>query len=244
MLSLQKLTTGYLSGTATSATTRDLDIGLSQGNLLLLAGRNGSGKSSLLRTIAGLQPSIAGKILYNGKDQSGLTNAERAAEVSIMFSTPPSLEMMTVSEVVQTGMHRFLSPFFNNPRVVNDKIRGALDKAGAGQLLGRYFDSLSDGEKQKIMLARSLAQETPILLLDEPLAFLDYPSRLHMLSQLKEIAQRTQKCILFSSHDLDISLKIADQVLLLLEDGKWEFIEDRNEVKTLKPERIFGTSAL
>ncbi|MCC7297420.1 MAG: ATP-binding cassette domain-containing protein, partial [Bacteroidia bacterium] len=106
-------------------------------------------------------------------------------------------------------------------------------------LASRYFSSLSDGEKQKIMFSRCLAQDTPVILMDEPLAFLDYPSRVAMLNMLKEIAKSMGKIILFSSHDLEISLPFCNQLLILNADASWKWISDPNEIRNLSPKDIF-----
>lgn len=217
----------------------DLSLHLSPGKMVMLAGRNGSGKSSLLRSIAGLQELATGKIWIDGKDIYNLDVSEIAAYVSIMFSTPPEMPDSTVLEVAMTSMQRYMDPLKLKFDKLENEIMEKLDDCGVAEFAGRKFISLSDGEKQKVMLARCLAQRSDVILLDEPLAFLDYPSRIEMLKLIQKLATENHKTIIFSSHDLDISLAYCDALLMLKENGEWKYYEDANEIKKIKPESLF-----
>jgi len=239
MLRITNLSVGYSKKSGNVFTTKDLSLSLAPGSVTMIAGKNGSGKSSLMRCLCGLQPAISGEIEINGFFVNTMNAKKTAALVSIMLSTPPSLELITASEVVFGGRQRFLSAFSFNTAQEDAAVLSALEQSGSFHLASRYFSSLSDGEKQKIMFSRCLAQDTPVILMDEPLAFLDYPSRLAMLNMLKEIAKSMGKIILFSSHDLEISLPFCNQLLILNADASWKWISDPNEIRNLSPKDIF-----
>jgi iron complex transport system ATP-binding protein len=239
MLEVNNLKIAYNTKASIEPAVIGLNLSLKSGTLAMLAGRNGSGKSSLLRVLAGLQLPQTGEVIINGQSLAGLRNADISALVSIMFSIPPLLELTTVQEVVLTAMQRHFSPLKLNFTEEWKEINRCLQLCGMESFANRVFDSLSDGEKQKVMLARSLAQNTPLLLLDEPMAFLDYPSRKELLDLLNKLAHQEQKTILFSSHDLDIALMNCDSFVLLQGNGKWKTETDLAVIKTLSPMDLF-----
>lgn len=216
-----------------------LSLALGGGSLTMLAGRNGSGKSSLLRNLAGLQMPQKGEVRIQNVQVATAEAPVVAGLVSVMFSTPPNMDISTVGEVVLTSMQRNFTPFKTDFSVEWNKVNECLEICGVAHFAARRFESLSDGEKQKVMLARSLAQDTPVLLLDEPLAFLDYPSRREMLALLRRLSSENGKTIIYSSHDLDISLGYCDNLLLLEGDGKWKFYNQTTDIRSLKPESLF-----
>ncbi|MBS3913234.1 MAG: ABC transporter ATP-binding protein [Bacteroidetes bacterium] len=240
MLQLQNVGISYqpASGQA-KVVCADLSLTLVPGKLYMLAGRNGSGKSSLLRCIAGLQEPLVGSIFFRDRNIYQAEPQEVSEWISILFSTPPEMPDSSVIEVVLTSMQRNFRWFQSDFTGETEKIRKLLAVCGVGEMADRRFSSLSDGEKQKVMLARSLAQESPMMLLDEPLAFLDYPSRLEMLQQLKKLCEEYQKTILFSSHDLDISLGVCDALILLKSNGNWQYSDDKNWIGSIEPESLF-----
>lgn len=216
-----------------------LEINLLPGNLVMLAGRNGSGKSSLLRVLAGLQQGSSGEVLISGRRLRELDEPAISALVSIMFSTPPAMEMMTAGDLVMTSLQRRLSPFRTNLTPEWAVVDESLKLCGVHDFRDREFSSLSDGEKQKVMLARALAQGTPVVLLDEPLAFLDYPSRREMLNLLHHLAVSENKLIVFSSHDIDISLGACDSLLMLEGNGAWKYLGSQEDLRGLDPMELF-----
>jgi iron complex transport system ATP-binding protein len=137
-------------------------------------------------------------------------------------------------------MSRFLNPWQWNYSDTAEIANQALAQTGAEAFALKQFASLSDGEKQKVMLARCLAQNTPVILLDEPLAFLDYPSRLEMLKLLQKIAKESQKIILFSSHDIEIGLPYADNLLFLKGKGPWYLTQGRQALDAIVPSTLFS----
>lgn len=204
-------------------TARAVGCGLSAaaaaGSLTCLIGRNGSGKSTLLRTIARLQPPLAGSILIGTDDTSKMRREELARRLSIVLTQRPDTDNMTVGELValgrapHTGFWGQLSP------ADRQAVDRALALAGISHMAARRVSSLSDGECQKAMVAKSLAQDTPVILLDEPSAFLDYPGKVELMRLLARLAHDEGKTILLSTHDLDTALSLADR-LWLMHDGR------------------------
>lgn len=193
---------------------------LEAGRLTCLVGRNGMGKSTLLRTMAGFQPLLEGEIVPDGNDAplSKLSHAERSKLVSVVLTGNSDVHGLTVEELVGLGR----SPYTNFWGSLNDADRRVVDEAmaltGVTALRGYRVETLSDGERQKAMTAKALAQQTPVMLLDEPTAFLDYPSKVETLRLLARLAHEEGKAVLFSSHDLELALCYAD-VVWQLEDG-------------------------
>jgi len=237
MLRVENLQCGY-EGSSNDGLVNRLDFKLAAGELLLLAGRNGIGKSTLMRTLAGLQAPISGNVHINGKGIHHLGPSDCAGLVSVMFSMPPDLALTRCFEVVLTAMQRNFSPFKTDFSHEKGIVKKCMELTGCQKFYDREFSTLSDGEKQKVMLARCLAQDTPVLLLDEPLAFLDYPGRRQMLSLLEEICKTENKTIVYSSHDLDISLVHCHKLLLLTSRGKWKYFEDKQEIMNTIPSSL------
>lgn len=240
MFTCRDLYIGYTKDPSEDCPIANLHLKLEPGTVTLLAGTNGAGKSSLLRTLAGLQEAVSGVVAYAEHVIRANAAETNAQVVSIMFSTPPTLEYSLVQEVVLSGMSRFLNPWDWDYSDTAEIANQALAKTGAEAFALKQFAALSDGEKQKVMLARCLAQNTPVILLDEPLAFLDYPSRLDMLQLLQRIAHETNKTILFSSHDIEIALPYSDNLLFLKGKGPWYFTQGREAMDAIVPSTLFS----
>ncbi len=237
MMEARQLNTGYPAGPVLHA---GLNFQIPAGQRLLIAGRNGIGKSTLIRTLAGLLPPISGELLIDSHSMKAMSIASISDFISIAFSTPPELPMMRSQDLLLTAIQKRLSPFDFKLERELEQARNYMSLCGVGHLYGREFSRLSDGEKQKLMLARCLMQQTPVILLDEPLAFLDYPSRIEFLDLLGKLCTDEGKCILFSSHDLELSLSHCEKLLLLQRNGSWEFTEDKEKIRSLKPALLFN----
>jgi len=200
----------------------NVNLQISNPGIIPLFGKNGAGKSVLLRALAGINPPLMGAIHIQNKPLTHLDSHQRAALAAYMTATPPSATNLSVEEIILTGRQRFISgmksPSPNDFRA----IQTALENTGIESLQKIPFAELSDGTKQKVMLARCLAQDSNLILLDEPLAFLDYPTRIDFLKLLKNISENNNKLIIYSSHDLTISLEQASAVLAI-NDQKLEF---------------------
>jgi len=222
MLKIQELTTGFNQNRKIHVLHENISLEILPGNIMLLLGANGIGKSVFLKTILNIIRSISGNVIFNQQTLNQLEANKLAEYISLMLPNPPSIELMTCLEVVLSGQQRFLNPWILSQEKETKHAIQYFEKCKILHLIHKNFAQLSDGEKQKVMLARCLAQETPIILLDEPMAFLDYPSRKHFLSLIKEIAETQQKIILVSTHDIEISLPFASNILAFSKN-KWQF---------------------
>ena len=185
-----------------------------EGEMVCLLGRNGCGKSTLLRTLAGLQPALEGRV---EPDLAALSAAERARYMALVLTERVSVDNTTVHDVVAMGRYLYTS-FMGEIRTYDEHIitDSLLSVCSEGEKIDetRFFSSLSDGEKQRVLIAKALAQQTPIILLDEPTAHLDLPSRIQTMRLLQNLAHEQRKTILISTHELDLAIRYADRILL------------------------------
>ena len=191
---------------------RDLSFSLYEGEMVCMLGPNGCGKSTLLRTLAGLQPALAGE----SKVESRKSKVESQKAIALVLTERLSLENTTVHDVVAMGRYPYTS--FLGGLTDEDEaiIAQSLQQVGFGLSVGRsFFNAHSDGEKQRILIAKALAQQTPIILLDEPTAHLDLPHRILVLRLLRQLAHEQGKTILISTHELDLALALSDRILLM-----------------------------
>lgn len=214
LLVTRGLQTGYRSGGKMTLVSEQLpELTIKAGRLICLLGPNGSGKSTLLRTLAGLQPALHGAVEIAGR--AGLSSSELARQISLVLTDRVGGSNLNVYSLVALGRY----PWSGWLGTLNDTdreiIRRSIEAAGIDALLERKVHTLSDGENQKVMLARALAQDTPILMLDEPTAHLDLPSRIRLMRLLHQLAREMNKGILLSTHELDLALQVADEVWLL-----------------------------
>jgi len=214
MITLQNLSTGYGS----HVVMQGINAELRQGELVSLLGPNGVGKSTLLRTLSAFQPALAGDIRIDGRPLSQLSIRERSRLIGVVLTERTTVQHMTVRSMVGMGRTPYTGFWGGldeeDRRVVDD----AMQKTGIAHLQHRHINTLSDGERQKVMIAKAVAQETPIILLDEPTAFLDYPSKVDMMRMLLSLAHGMQKVIFLSTHDVEMALQLSDRVWLM-EDG-------------------------
>lgn len=211
----RKLTTGYLAGRKRISVTTNLDSSLYQGRLVSLLGPNGAGKSTLLRTLAGFQPPLEGEVLVRGREPDSYSSKEMARLLSVVLTEKPLLENMDVEALVGLGRTPYTDFWGRLRKEDHEAIDEAIRLTGIENLRNRQVQTLSDGERQKVMIAKAFAQETPIIFLDEPTAFLDYPSKVEIMLLLRTLAHRLNKTIFLSTHDLDIALQISDDIWLI-----------------------------
>ncbi|HTR28872.1 MAG TPA: ABC transporter ATP-binding protein [Puia sp.] len=219
LLVARDLRTGYRNGPATIIVADSLpELHLHAGQLICLLGPNGSGKSTLLRTLSGLQPPLGGAIHIDGVER--WTPAALAKKISLVLTDRVRGNNLTVDSLVALGRYPWSGWMGRLDAADLDRIAWAIAATGIGSLRDRKIHTLSDGQCQKVMLARALAQDTPILMLDEPTAHLDLPSRIRLMRLLHELARATGKAILLSTHELDLALQIADTIWLLQSGGQ------------------------
>ena len=221
-LTLDSLTIGYASGRSRRTVAGPLCGRLPQGTLTCLIGRNGTGKSTLLRTMARLQPPLGGTVSIGGTDTAGMSPAQIARTLGIVLTQRPDAANLTVEQAVALGR----SPYTGFWGRLSDDDRTAADEAmrsvGIEAMHSRRICTLSDGECQKVMIAKAVAQQSPLILLDEPSAFLDFPSKIELMLMLRRLAHDGGRTILLSTHDLETALHTADRLWLLTEEGMAE----------------------
>ena len=199
-----------------------IDAHLHPGELTFLLGPNGAGKSTLLRTLVGSQKPLAGRVLLGGDDLARLSARERARRLSVVLTDPVDVGLMTVRTLVALGRSPHLGWLSAMTGEDARAVDWALEAAGARQLADRQVLELSDGERQRSMIARALAQRPAVLVLDEPTAFLDLTRRVELIALLRRLASETGLAVLMSTHDLDLALRTADQLWLVHPDGGFE----------------------
>lgn len=215
MIQLHNLTIGYRSKKRQHIVADHLNATLQEGELTCLLGSNGAGKSTLLRTLSAFQPQLAGEILMEGRDLGSYSDKERARLVSVVLTERLEVYGLSVSELIALGRSPYTG--FWGGLEANDRevVQWAMDQTGITLLSHRKVHTLSDGERQKVMIAKALAQETPVIYLDEPTAFLDYPSKVEMMQLLHRLSRSTGRTIFLSTHDLELALQTADKIWLL-----------------------------
>ena len=197
----------------------DLGVELLKGELVCLLGPNGAGKSTLMRTLAGLQKPLAGEVLLEDRDLHGLTDSERARLLGLVLTERVDVGNLSAYALVALGRYPYTGWDGSLSPADEEVVRWAMDAVGARDLAARSVGELSDGERQKVMIARALAQEPAVLLLDEPTAFLDLPRRVEIVQLLRRLVGDSDRAVLLSTHDLDLALRCADRLWLLPLDG-------------------------
>lgn len=211
----KSLVTGYSYKKQRKIITSGLDANLYGGMLICLLGPNGAGKSTLLRTIAGFQPPLEGEIWIMGRNLQSYSSKDLARCMSVVLTEKPVLENMKVEDLVALGRAPYTDFWGRLDSEDLVAIERAIELTGIAYLRHRYVQTLSDGERQKVMIAKAFAQETPIIFLDEPTAFLDYPSKVEIMLLLYSLAHKLDKTIFMSTHDLDLALQLSDMVWLI-----------------------------
>ena len=239
MIQLEALTLGYGQQILLDHVSANLD----GGGLIALLGRNGSGKSTLLRATAGLGTIKSGRILLAGKDLAELRPEELARTVSFVTTEKVRIPNLKCRDVVALGR----APYTNwvgrlqpQDREIVAKSLALLDMSAYAE---RTMDQMSDGECQRIMIARALAQDTPIILLDEPTSFLDLPNRYELGISLQKLAHEQNKCILFSTHELDIALTLCDSIALI-DHPHLHYLPTRQMISSGHIERLFRNETI
>jgi ferrichrome ABC transporter, ATP-binding protein FhuC len=215
-ITLSHLSVGYKVG---HAVVSDINLTLQSGKLASLIGENGVGKSTLLKTLTGFLPKLEGSLLLDGKDISEFSQRALARQISIVLTQKPDVQNLTVEEIVGLGRSPYTGFFgklhANDQQIVDESITAV----GIEKLKNRMIQTLSDGERQKVMIAKALAQQTPVIFLDEPTAFLDFSSKVETFQLLQRMAHEMGKLVLLSTHDLELAVRFSDTLLQVNGDG-------------------------
>lgn len=211
----KNLTTGYPIKGGEVVVSKGVNETLFSGELTCLLGPNGAGKSTILKTLSAFIPPLGGDIEIEGKLISEYRDAELAKVIGVVLTDRINLSNMSVEDLV--GMGRSPYTGFWGKLSDHDKeiVEESISLVKIDNLCGRMVHTLSDGERQKVMIAKALAQETPVIFLDEPTAFLDYPSKVEILQLLQRLSRMKDKTVFLSTHDLEIALQISDKVWLV-----------------------------
>lgn len=212
MLELRNLSIGYKQkGNRNTVIAQSLSATLHNGSVAVLVGSNGIGKSTLLRTVAGFLKPLSGQVLLDGRtDVHLLSPSELSKSISVVLTERTDVEYLSVYDAVSFGRMPYtgmLGTLKDDDRQIVD---ASLSLTGVYDLKNRTVDTLSDGQRSRVMIAKALAQQTPVILLDEPSAFLDYPGKEELMLLLRNLAHNENKAILISSHDIDMVKRYAD----------------------------------
>lgn len=221
-LLLRGLTTGYRHGRKQTLIASGLNGALPSATLTALVGSNGVGKTTLLRTLAGLQPSLRGEVMVDGAALSDYGPGGLSRRLSIVLTHRVDVSHLSVSQVVESGRMPYTGITGRLSSHDCERVDEALRLTHTAAFRDRTVDSLSDGERQRVMIAKALAQDTPIILLDEPTAFLDFGAKAELMRLLSTLVHDHGKTILLSTHDLELAFQMADRLWLLRRDGLTE----------------------
>lgn len=243
ILETLNLTIGYKSKKGTVVIAENLNLNLNSGKLISLIGANGIGKSTLLRTITGIQPPLAGNVLLNNRNINSYKTLDLAQNLSLVLTEklPPS--NLSVFELVALGRQPYTNWIDTLTQMDIDKIQQALELTQIEHLAQKKHYEISDGQLQKVLIARALAQDTPLIILDEPTTHLDLLHKVSLFKLLKKLTEETQKCILFSTHDIDLAIQLSDEMIimtpeLIVQDEPCNLISNGSFATLFKDEHI------
>lgn len=214
-MKIENLTIGYNSNKSITTIQSGINAKLQPGEFVCLLGPNGSGKSTLLRTLAGFQMPLNGTIEINGKNIVDCSQKDLSTLISIVLTDRPSLQSMTVEQLISLGRSPYTGLWGRITNSDKKMINEAVSLTSTVELKDRLVDTLSDGELQKVMIAKAIAQNTEIILLDEPTAFLDFPGKAEAFTLLADMAHQQKKIILQSTHDINMAIAVADRLWLI-----------------------------
>ncbi|MBZ9778346.1 ABC transporter ATP-binding protein [Psychroflexus sp. CAK8W] len=239
LLSTSSLNVGYREKRSTISVAEAINFEVKTGELVALIGVNGSGKSTLLKTLSGQIPALSGEVKIDHQLLSGLLDKDLGTYLSLVLTNEPVSRQLTVMELVALGRHPYTNWMGQLSKIDIEKVNKALSQVDLVQKEDKLCDSLSDGQFQKVLIARALAQDTPLILMDEPTTHLDMFHKAYVLQLLKTIVKTSQKSILFASHEINLALQLCDKIILI-DEGKVDFgtpseLIQKGAFKTLFP---------
>jgi iron complex transport system ATP-binding protein len=219
VLVARRLTVGYKSGKGCNVVAEGIEVSLKSGEFVCLLGPNGAGKSTLIKTLAGIHRPISGDVILDGMPISAFSSQELARRLSVVLTDRPAVGLMPVFSLVALGRYPYTGWTGNLSPKDEEIVWEAIKAVGIEDLAGRLVGELSDGERQKVMIARALAQQPRVMILDEATAFLDLPRRVELFLLLRRLARESDIAVLLSTHDLDLALRSADRLWILPKGG-------------------------
>lgn len=219
ILSTSNLSIGYVTKKEKIVITSNLNLNLKSRKLISLVGANGIGKSTLLRTLCGIQKPISGIVSLNEKDIQSFEPLTLAQNLSLVLTEklPPS--NLTVFELIALGRQPYTNWLGKLSDEDLEKVNQAMQLTQIENLKDKKHFEISDGQLQKVLIARALAQDTPLIILDEPTTHLDLLHKVSVFKLLKKLSQETNKCILFSTHDIDLAIQLSDEMIVMTENN-------------------------
>jgi iron complex transport system ATP-binding protein len=222
MIDIKQLEIGYTDKRKNISVFKNINLTLGAGNLIGLMGDNGIGKSTFLKTITGNLAPLSGEIVLNSKTISNYSAQQLAQLLSIVITEKVGGFNLTVWDVVASGRTPYISIFGKLTAEDEGIVNSSLQQLNLEPLKDKLIDALSDGQRQKVMIAKSLAQQTPIIVLDEPTAFLDYTSKHLLFDTLKKLCEEQNKLIIVSSHDIDLMKQYITKSITMTAENKLE----------------------
>lgn len=214
-LEIKNLNIGYKSKKQETVVAKEISFEVLQGELTAIVGINGIGKSTLLRTLGAVQPKLSGAILIDKKELSTYTTLQLASKISLVLTEPLATKNLTVMELIALGRQPYTNWLGTLSEQDKEKTKEAIALVEIENLQDKRCYELSDGQLQRVLIARALAQDTPIMLLDEPTTHLDLYHKVQLLKLLKDIAHKTHKTILFTTHEIEVAIQLCDKMLIL-----------------------------
>lgn len=215
MIHIKNLSIGYDK----KIVIANINAHIAAGEMTCLLGANGVGKSTLLRTLSAFQPKLSGEIEIDGKPLESYSVSQLAHKLSVVLTERCNIRNMSVNDLIGIGRSPYTGFWGVLSKADKEIVKQCAALVGISSLLWRMVHTLSDGERQKVMIAKALAQETPIIFLDEPTAFLDFPSKVEIMLLLRKLSREMSKTIFISSHDIELAMQLADTLWLMNHDG-------------------------
>ncbi len=219
IVTAENLSIGYRSKKQDTIVANDLSLSIQKNTLIAILGKNGVGKSTLLRTLLGLQPSLSGTINLHGKSLTTFSPAAIAKKIAVVLTDPIPENKLSVYELVALGRQPYTNWLGTLTEKDHKAIEVALEQCGVTALRSKSFNELSDGQRQRVMIARALAQNTDLIILDEPTAHLDIQHKLEVFSLLEHLVRQHHKTILISTHEINAAMDVAHELWLMHDQG-------------------------
>lgn len=215
ILQAQQISIGYPHKKEQNIVATHIDLTLEKGKLIALIGANGIGKSTLLRTLTGIQKPISGTVFLNEKDIHSMNTLALAKNLSVVLTEKLPPNNLSIFELVALGRQPYTNWIGTLTEEDIEKVNQALKLTQIEHLANKKHFEISDGQLQKVLVARALAQDTPLIILDEPTTHLDLLHKVSLFRLLKKLTEETQKCILFSTHDIDLAIQLSDEMIVM-----------------------------